>query len=63
MMRRLAVSSIALCSFLLFAGCAHKDVDVRVHWIEQNESAPFSGLLMDKKTYRALREKLIECGE
>ncbi len=63
MMRRLAVSSIALCSLLLFAGCAHKDVEVRAHWIEANESAPFSGLLMDKETYKALRERLIECGE
>jgi len=63
MTRRLAASLIASCSFLLFAGCVHKDVDVRVHWIEQNESAPFGGLLMDKETYKALRERLIECGE
>ena len=47
---------------LLCAGCATLEkTPVRAHWIDANESAPFSGLLIDENTYKRMRVKLLQC--
>ncbi len=46
----------------LLAGCAHpQKTAVEAHWIDENESAPFTGLLIDEATYKSLRMKLLRC--
>ena len=47
---------------LLCAGCATLEkTPVRAHWIDANESAPFSGLLIDENIYKRMRVKLLQC--
>jgi len=53
-----------LILLVLFAGCAWvtpAKTPVNAHWIDANESAPFSGLLIDENTYKQMRVRLLQC--
>ena len=64
MINVLKMSCVGFLISIWFIGCTavHEvDREIQVHWIEQNETAPFSGILLNEHTYYRLREELNKC--
>ena len=55
------IFTLSTICVMFCSGCAERPLHIQAHWIEENESAPFSGVLLNEETYRAMREKIIEC--
>ena len=48
----------------LLSGCVsvHEvDHQIRAHWMEANETAPYDGILLDEHTYYRIMDKLNRC--
>jgi len=64
MTKRLKKSLTILLTGSLLVGCTQVKIDdpqIRAHWIEENETAPFRGILLNDYTYYKLRQKIIDC--
>ena len=62
--KKLSLKIFLISSIFLLMGCTTytiHDNRIRVHFINQNEKAPYSGVLLNNYTYQKLKECCIKC--